>query len=66
MSHEEQIAELLTAIATVSNLAKELGVDVSELCVGAARKVLTRSVELDNESIQMILKGYSDGPAGVQ
>jgi hypothetical protein len=66
MSHEEKIAELLTAIATVTNLAKELCVDVSELAIGAARKVLTCSVVLDDDDIQMILKGYSDGPTGVQ
>jgi flagellar biosynthesis/type III secretory pathway protein FliH len=66
MSREEKMQSLMERIAEVANLSIELEIDLKEECMAAARKVLGRTFEMDDWDMQMILKGYTAGPTGVQ
>ncbi|HYW40181.1 MAG TPA: hypothetical protein VE957_18890 [Terriglobales bacterium] len=66
MMNHDKVTTLMERIAEVSNIGKDIGIDLDDFCVDASRKVMTETVALDDEDVRMILKGYTNGPTGVQ
>lgn len=66
MMDPDKVTALMEGIAEVNNLSRELGIDLDDFCCEAVRKAMTGSVALDAADVRMILRGYSDGPTGLQ